>query len=166
MRARRLQGWDSVYTRGPDGVIESDERIALNGPLVAWTKAGARELGERYWNEVRRATFGLVRLRERRDGSELRLLPVDACLLRFGCAELAAGEHGVTCRFPIRGGVLAKQAAGALVLSQSGHETPQLRAAVTGFVPRLGSWPYDQIQRRVHVAISRRFFRRLLEERR
>ena len=166
MRARRLQGWNSVYTRGPDGAIESDERIALTGPVVAWTKAGARELGQRYWAEVRRATFGLVRLRERRDGSELRLLPLDACLLRFGRAELVAGEHGVACRFPIRGGLLAKGAAGALVLSQSADETPQLRAAVTGFVPRLGLRPYDHIQRRVHVAISRRFFRRLLEERR
>ncbi|MFL5946800.1 MAG: hypothetical protein ACJ74D_05205 [Gaiellaceae bacterium] len=166
MRARRLQGWDSVYTRGPDGVIESDERITLTRPVVAWTSAGARELGERYWNEVGRATLGLVRMLELREGSELRLRLVGASLLRFGRAELAAGEDSVTCRFPIRGGVLAKERAGALVLSQSGDETPQLRAALTGFVPRLGSRPYDQIQRRVHVAISRRFFRRLLEERR
>jgi hypothetical protein len=40
----------------------------------------------------------------------------------------------------------------------------KLRAAVTGFVPRLGSRPYDRIQRRIHVAISRRFFRSLLED--
>ena len=58
------------------------------------------------------------------------------------------------------------------MLSQSGGSVPELRAALTGFVPRLGLRPgyprwtatlYDQLQRRIHVAISRRFFRSLIE---
>jgi hypothetical protein len=49
-----------------------------------------------------------------------------------------------------------------LVPSQSNGS--ELRAALTGFVPRLGARPYDRIQRRIHVAISRRFFRSLVGE--
>jgi hypothetical protein len=162
---RQLEGWGSVQTRGEDGAIDSDERVTLAQPVVASTEAGARELGARYWNEVRRATFGFVIMRAFRGGSELRVRPLGPRLLRFGPVEVVAGEQGVSCRYPIRGGLLARRAAGALVLSQSNHGSAQLRAALTGFVPRLTSRPYDHIQRRVHVAISRRFFRRLLEER-
>jgi hypothetical protein len=161
---RPLEGWGSVLTRGADGAIESDECVTLSRPVVPATDAGARELGERYWDEVRRATLGLVRVRASASGSELRLRPLGASLLRFGPAELEAGDEGVSCRYPIRGGLLARRAAGALVLSQGNHGDTRLRAAVTGFVPRLGSRPYEQIQRRIHVAISRRFFRRLLRE--
>lgn len=150
--------------RSADGAIESDERVDLPRQAVPTTQAGALELGERYWDEVTRATLGLVRMRALPDGSELRA-PFGPALLRFGPVELAAGDDGVSCRFPICGGVLARRPSGALVLSQTGAGTTQLRAAVTGFRPRLGSRPYDQIQRRIHLAISRRFFRRLLQER-
>ena len=163
MRARRLEGWGSAQTRGENGAIESDERVTLSRPVVPLTQAGALELGERYWNEVTRATLGLVRVRALPAGSALRA-PLGVSLLRFGPVELASGDEGVSCRFPILGGVLALQAGGAFVLSQSNDGTAQLRATVTGFMPRLGSRPYDQIQRRIHVAISRRFFRRLLRE--
>ena len=165
MRGRRLEGWDSVQRRGPEGEIESDERVTLSHPVVPWTEPGARELGERYWQEVRRASLGLVHVRALREGSELRVRVVGTRLLRFGPVELASEAQRVSCRFPIRGGVLARRAAGALVLSQSGADgTSQLTAALTGFVPRLGSRLYHHIQRRAHVAISRRYFRRLLEE--
>jgi hypothetical protein len=158
VRGAGLEGWRSVQTRGEDGVIESDERVGASRAVVPATRAGARLLADRYWLTVRRSSFGLVRLRATRDGSVLRL--AGAPLLRFAPAELAAAAGGVRCTFPIRGGLLARRAGGSLVLSQSdGHE---LRAAVTGFVPRLGARPYDRIQRRIHVAISRRFFRSLV----
>ena len=111
-------------------------------------------------------------MRATQDGSELQLHPLRARLLRFGPAEVYAGADGVGCRFPIRGGLLARREGGALLLSQSGGSVPELRAALTGFVPRLGLRPgyprwtatlYDQLQRRIHVAISRRFFRSLIE---
>jgi hypothetical protein len=156
----RLEGWSSVQRRGDDGTIESDERVTVSRAVVPPTEAGARVLAERYWLTVRRESFGLVRLRRTRDGSVLRL--IGAPLLRFAPAVLAAGANGVRCSFPIRGGLLARRPGGMLVLSQSsGYE---LRAAVTGFVPRLGARPYDRIQRRIHVAISRRFFRDLIGE--
>ena len=158
--------------RGPAGTIDSDERIMATRPVVDATGDGARELGERYWAEVRRASLGLVRLRPTRDGSELQLHPLQAPLLRFGPTEVYAGADGIACRFPIRGGLLARREGGALLLSQSGGSVSELRAALTGFVPRLGPRPgyprwtgslYDQLQRRIHVAISRRFFRSFID---
>ena len=86
-------------------------------------------------------------------------------LLRFGPPEVAVDDAGVRCTYPIRGGVLARRPVGSITLSQSASEPPELCAAVAGFVPRLGRTPlYGQLQRRVHVRISRRFFRRLLLE--
>jgi hypothetical protein len=160
MSRPRLVEWRSIQVRGKDGTIESDERVNASRAVVPATEAGARLLGERYWLTVRRASFGLVRLRPTRDGSVLRL--AGAPLLRFAPTELAAGANGVRCSFPIRGGLLARRAGGSLVLSQSNGS--EVRAALTGFVPRLGMRPYDRIQRRIHVAISRRFFRGLIGE--
>jgi hypothetical protein len=158
MSGARLEGWSSVQERGEDGAIESDERVRLSRAVVPATEAGARLLGERYWLTVRRASLGLVRLRRTRGGSVLRL--AGAPLFRFAPAELASGADGVRCSFPIRGGLLARRPGGRLVLSQSAEG--ELRAALTGFVPRLGARPYDRIQRRLHGAISRRFFGSLI----
>ena len=162
MRRRVLEGWTSTQARGADGAIESDERMSVTVALVPPTAEGARMLGERYWAEVRRASFGLVRLHVSAEGSVLRILGVP--VLRFGATELAAGPSGVRCRFPISGGILARQRGGALVLSQTSGAEPELRAALEGFVPRLSARPYDGIQRRIHVGISRRFFLSLLGE--
>lgn len=172
MRRPELEGWRSVQGRGLDGTIDSDERVTATRPVVEMAESGASELGRRYWAEVQRASLGFVRLHVTRDGSELELHPLGARLLRFGPAELHAGVDSVACRFPIRGGLLARREGGALLLSQSGGSIPELRAAVTGFVPRLSLRPgyppwtgtlYDHLQRRIHVAISRRFFRSLIE---
>lgn len=156
----RLEGWRSFHERDEDGAIDSDERVRAPGAVVPDTAVGARLLGERYWATVWRSSFGLVRHRETRDGSVLRL--AGAPLLRFAPAELDAGPSGVRCGFPIRGGLLARRPGGALVLSQASDG--ELCAALTGFVPRLGARPYERIQRRLHVAISRRFFTSLLQE--
>jgi hypothetical protein len=161
MSRARLEGWRSVHERGEDGAIESDERVRASREVVPATQAGARLLGERYWLTVQRASFGLVRLRATRDGSVLRLAGMS--LLRFAPAELTADADGARCSFPIRGGLLARRAGGALVLSQS-NGSSELRAALTGFVPRLGARPYERVQRRIHLAISRRFFRSLIRE--
>jgi hypothetical protein len=158
MSRARLEGWRSVQERGDDGSIESDERVRVSHAVVPATESGAHELGDRYWSTVRRASFGLVRLRRAPDGSVLRLAGTP--LLRFGPAELSAGTEGVSCAFPIRGGPLAGRPGGTLVLSQSSDN--ELRAALTGFRPRLGARVYDHMQRRIHVAISRRFFDELV----
>ena len=55
-------------------------------------------------------------------------------------------------------------------LTQSGRDTVELSSRISGFVPRLAAKPgrppwtgtlYDQVQSRIHVAISRRYFSRL-----
>lgn len=172
MRRAALKGWRSAQGAGPHGTIDSDERVTAMRPVVEIAESGARELGRQYWAEVQRASLGFVRLHVTREGSELELHPLRARLLRFGPTELHAGADGVACRFPIRGGLLARREGGALLLSQSGGSIPELRAAVSGFAPRLGLRPgyprwtgtlYDHLQRRIHVAISRRFFRSLIE---
>jgi hypothetical protein len=160
MRRRTLEGWRSAQARGADGAIESDERISVSVALVPSTDEGARMLGERYWAEVRRASFGLVRLHPSAHGNVLRVFGVP--LFRFGAMELVSGSSGVRCSFPIGGGILARRPGGALVLSQTAGPEPELRAAVEGFVPRLSARPYDRIQRRIHVGISRRYFLSLL----
>jgi hypothetical protein len=154
-----LEGWRSLQSRGLDGAIESDQRVRFARPVVERTEAGARRLGERYWAEVTRAARGTVRPRETAQGVELRLLGHRPCLLRFGRAETAHDRDRVSCRYPIRGGVLTRKPTGAICLSQTRDE---LRAAVTGFVPRLGA--LYGLQRRVHVSISRHYFRSLLDE--
>jgi hypothetical protein len=168
-----LEGWRSAQARGPDGAIESDERVRAARPVVPFAEAGARRLGDRYWREITRASRGVVRSRRAAAGPELRLLGRGPCLLRFAPAEIAHEPDRVSCRYPIVGGLLAQRPGGSLELSQTGSAQPELRAAVTGFVPRLGLRPgfprwsgalYDQVQRRLHVSISRRYFRRLIDE--
>jgi hypothetical protein len=170
---RELQGWRSVQGLGPGGAIDSDERVRVTRAVVERSEAGARRLGDRYWLEVRRASWGFVRPRKTAEEVELRILGRGPCVLRFGRREAVHDQHGVRCRYPILGGLLARRAGGAISLSQTGGDEPELRAAVTGFVPRLGrraglpGWSgalYEHIQRRAHVAISRRYFRRLIEE--
>jgi hypothetical protein len=71
----------------------------------------------------------------------------------------------VTCRYPILGGLLTRHAGGALVIAQTGREPAELYVAVTGFFARLGSGAvYRHVQQRIHLAVSRRYFTRLLEE--
>ena len=153
-----------MQSRGLDGAIESDERVRTARPVVEASERGARRLGERYWLEVRRISRGAVRARVTEDGVELRAVSGGPCLLRFAPPELVSSTRLVSCRFPIRGGLLARRPGGAITLSQSGAREVELRAAVEGFVPRLGSRAYEHIQRRLHVAVSRRFFLHLIVE--
>ena len=168
-----LEGWRSAQTRGSNGAIESDERVRIARRVVPSTADGAHRLGDRYWSEVERASRGLVRARRTAVGPELRLLGRGPCLLRFGPPETVYERTRVACRYPIVGGLLAQRPGGALELSQTGCDESELRAAVSGFVPRLGLRPgfprwsgalYDHVQRRLHVTISRRYFRRLIRE--
>ena len=104
-------------------------------------------------------TGSLVRIRERDGAVELRLFGARPALLRFGAPTLEASDTRAFCGFAIEGGLLARRAAGELTFEQ----TPDsLRSTIRGFFPRVAN--YDRIQGRVHVAISRRYFRRLMAE--
>jgi hypothetical protein len=160
---RELEGWRSTHRRAPDGSIESDERVKAAQTVVERSDRGARRLGRRYWLELDRAGRGMVRARATPAGIEVRLFGSGPPLFRFGPAETAYDDEHVSCRYPICGGLLTRRPGGAICLSQTGREEPELRAAVTSFVPRLGGL-YERVQHRLHVEISRRYFQSLIEE--
>jgi hypothetical protein len=153
-----MDGWQSSHRQAPDGAIESEQRVDLARPVVEFSTAGAERLGHSYWREVRRLTGSLVRPRERGGALELRLLggPV---LLRFERPTIEANETRAFCSYPIAGGLLSRRAAGELSFEQTAGA---LSSTVRGFFPRIAH--YDRLQGRAHVAISRRYFRRLIAE--
>jgi hypothetical protein len=151
-RRPALEGWAHDAT---------SESTTLTRPVVEHTESGARRLGDSYWEAVARASRGLVRPRRTRDGVELRVLGRGPVLLRLAGPEIVVDDERVSCRYRIAGGMLARVPAGALTFTQSPSE---LRAAVTEFTPRLRPGLYEQLQRRLHVSVSRRYFGALIEE--
>jgi hypothetical protein len=165
-----LVGWASVERRRDDGAVETAQRVVAARPVVTLTADGGCALGRAYWLEVARAWRGVVRCRESAAGVQLLLFGVGPPLLCFGPAQVQVEADVVRCRYPVLGGLLARRPGGALTLSQVGTKRPELRSEVTGFFPRLASAPgapawsgalYRHVQSRAHVALSRRFFRRL-----
>jgi hypothetical protein len=151
-RRRELDGW---Y------FDESSERAALTRPVVELSETGARLLGDQYWLAVARASRGFVRPRRTRAGVDLRVLGWKPLLLRLTGPEIVVDAIRVSCRYRIVGGLLARAPGGALTLTQCASPR-ELQAAVTEFTPRLGSRLYRHLQRRVHVAVTRLFFRALI----
>ena len=173
----RLDGWRSTHRLTPEGAVESEQYAELGSPAVEHSREGARELGGLYWSEVEQSTLGLVRVRFVRssDGErqvELRFLDRGPALLVFAPADVIVSGDAVTCRFAIRGGLLARGPRGSLALTQFRLPAPGLRSVVTGFHPRLAARPgrprwsrplYALVQHRLHVWISCRFFQALAE---
>jgi len=151
-RRRALAGWAHD---------ETSESATLAQPVVERNEDGARQLGERYWVEVARASRGLVRPIRTTNGVELRMLGRGPVLLRLAGPEVVIDDDRVSCRYRIVGGLLARAPAGVLTLTQS---SSGLRAAVTEYIPRLGPGLYTHLQRRFHIAVSRRYFRALISE--
>jgi hypothetical protein len=168
----KLTGWSSTERRSPAGAIQLEQRVRSTRPLVELSHRGALELGERYWSEVELATRRLVRARRDNGAVELRLLG-RWTLLRFGPPETVVDESGAFSRFAITGGLLARAPGGSISFAQTVRPTVELRATIEGFLPRLGGRPgdpawtgglYRQVQRRIHTAVSRRYFQRLIGE--
>ncbi len=170
----RLSGWRSRHGQTAEGAIESEQRVELDAPVVEFTEHGAHALGRAYWAEVERSTLGLVRQVARHPGVQLRLLGRGPALLEFGEPDVVASPSLVRCRYAIIGGVLAQRAQGDISFAQvgGGHRL-ELSSAIRDFLPTLAArqgephWTgalYDQLQSRLHVLISRRFFARLTSE--
>jgi hypothetical protein len=157
-------GFESLERRHADRSLATEQRVRASRPVVPFTEEGARVLGRRYWLEVAGASRGLVRSCESTDRVELKILGRGPALLRFGGADVSVDEHAVSCSYRIRGGLLSLGERGTLVISQSGLEQPELRVAVEGFLARLGGGVIYGLQRRAHLAVSRRYFRHLLAE--
>jgi hypothetical protein len=152
------------------GAVASEQRLRVERPVVAASAEGGRTLGRIYWEEVERFTRGLVRARVHRGGIELVLLE-RAVLLSFGPADIRARDDLVVCRYPIVGGLLARAPGGSISFAQRAGDLPELRSTIAGFLPRLGARPgrprwtgalYAQIRARLHRAVGRRYFARLV----
>ena len=165
-----MEGWETWQRQTEDGAVESEQRVSLETPVVEFSSAGAERLGRAYWREVRRLTLSVVRVRERDGALELRLLGRGPALLRFGPPAIEATEERAFCSYPIEGGLLASRAAGELTFEQTANA---MRSTIRGFFPRLAAregepdWTgalYNEVQSRAHVAISRRYFERMIGE--
>ncbi|MDQ2969160.1 MAG: hypothetical protein M3R37_12690 [Actinomycetota bacterium] len=168
-----MNGWETWQRQTGDGAVESQQRVVLRDPVVEFSPAGAECLGLAYWRAVERVTRGLIRPRERNGTLELRLFGHGPTLLRFGRPTLLATNTLVRCSYPIEGGLLAQRPAGEIVFAQVGGSPLIVRSTIRGFFPSLAArqgerdWTgalYSQVQSRTHVAISRRYFARLISE--
>ncbi len=168
-----VDGWETRQRQTNEGAVESEQRAALSAPVVGFSEAGAAQLGRAYWREVERVTARLVRTRERTGAIGLHVLGRGPALLRFGAPTLEATDARATCRYAIEGGLLAQRPAGEILFEQVGGDAPFVRSAIRGFFPRLAArqgrpdWTgaiYNRVQSRIHVAVSRRYFSRLIAE--
>lgn len=173
MQRTKLQGWESTSRQTPDGAVESEQRVVVSAPVVEFDEPGAITLGLTYWREVERFVHGVVRRDQRGGGLALRLLGRRPVLLRFEEPQYEFREGLVSCRYAIAGGLLAQRPGGAISFTQASGDGIELRSAITHFFPALAAragrpdWTgtlYNNLQSRAHVAISRRYFRRLVED--
>lgn len=168
-----MSSWSSTQTRSASGAFESVQRASFSTPVVERSAAGARLLGEVYWREVQRSTFGVIRPRRSADGLDLRLAGHGPALLRFGPPEHAVDAAGVRCSYPIQGGLLVRTPGGSISFTQTGSDAVEVSSAIAGFFPRLAPrrqgrrWQgllYPHLQARIHVVLSRRYLDRLRQE--
>ena len=162
-----LHSWSTCERVLDSGGFESTQRVLASRPVVESSKSGARWLGIAYWQAVSRVTRGGVQARWTDDGGRLTLLR-GANLLSFGVPELAFSGEVVSCRYAIRGGILALRAGGSVTLAQRpADEAVELSVIVEEYVPRLAArlgaprWTgmlYAKGQRPLHAAVSRRYF--------
>jgi hypothetical protein len=174
MTRSSLREWESTQRQTAHGAVESEQRVRLVRPVVDDSVDGAQRLGSAYWQQVERCTFGLVRSRQGVDGVELRLLGRRPLLLAFAQPVMTLTEGSARCCYPITGGLLAHQPGGEIVFAQDQlGDRLWLRSTITGFFPALATRPgepdwtgalYSQVQRRIHLAISRRYFSGLITE--
>lgn len=144
--------------------------MAAPEPVVEASEQGAGELGSLYWRG--RALYARPRRDQRGRGWEraVRLRPGSLVLLAFGPPERTAAKDGVRCTYPIVNGFLVRTAGATISFSQEAGPPLALASAITGFFPRLAASPgrpgwtgalYEQVQRRLHQAVSKRYFRAL-----
>jgi hypothetical protein len=135
--------------------------VAVSVPVVPFSEEGGRTLGRLYWLEVSRVLRGLVVARVGDAGVEIRVAGLDLTLLRLGPGVVTADRDRVTCRYAVRGGLLSRVEGGQLAIEQITGERTELSVSVSGFFARRGLL-YRQLQRRLHVAVSRGYFRTMV----
>ena len=162
-----LHNWHTTEKVLASGGFESTQRVLASEPVVESSESGARWLGIAYWQAVNRVTHGGVRARWTDDGGRLTLLG-GVSLLSFGAPELAFSDNVVSCRYAIKGGLLALRAGGSVTLAQRHADGEvELSVIVEEYLPRLAArlgaprWTgtlYAKGQSPLHAAVSRRYF--------
>lgn len=156
-----LVGWASTQRTGADGAVDSEQRVTVDRPVVACSEEGARQLASRYWVALRRLGRGLLAVREHAGGVDVRVLGRGPLVLVLGPLETTHSRTSAAAAHPILGGLLARRGGGSISFEQTVGERVELRSRITGFYPRRGPF-YALVQRRLHLAVSRRYFRRLI----
>ena len=100
-------------------------------------------------------------MRDHAGGIDLRLLGFRPVLIALGPVETAYSPASTRARHSIRGGLLVRRSGGSIAFEQIVGERVELRSTIDGFHPRRGPF-YVLVQRRFHLALSRRYFRRLI----
>jgi hypothetical protein len=167
---RAQTGWSTSEQRA-DGAVESEQRMPAPGPVVELTERGAAELGAVYWLEVERFMRGVVRARVSADGASssaaARWRPPP--FLRAARAQRRERHRAVHVP-DLRRPADAECERDDLLLA-GGRPPPALTSAISGFFPRLAAAPgrpswtgafYEQVQRRLHLAVSKRYFEALV----
>lgn len=153
-----MKGWETSERLLESGGYESQQRALVERPVVEASESGARWLGVTYWHAVDRFTRGGVRASWSDEGGTLRLLG-GARLLTFGPPQLGFAPGAVTCRYEIRGGLLALKAGGSVTLAQRPVEGEhELSVTVEEYLPRLAGALYAKGQSPFHAAVSKRYF--------
>jgi hypothetical protein len=169
-----VTGWETSERVLESGGFDSRQRVLVAEPAVEASEAGARTLGITYWQAVDRFTRGGIRASWTGEGGTLKLLG-GVTLFTFGPPQLSFDGGLVSCRYAIRGGLLALRAGGTVTLAQRPEgDRQELSVTVEGYVPRLAgragapAWTgmlYAKGQMPFHVAVSRRYFELLLRGR-
>ncbi|HET8651232.1 MAG TPA: hypothetical protein VFM13_01545 [Gaiellaceae bacterium] len=160
MARAELAGWASTQRVAADGAVNSEQRVTVDRPVVECSAEGAKELASRYWAELDRSARGLISVREHPGGVDVCLLGRRPVLIALGPVETERSENSARAAHPIRGGLLVRRGGGRITFEQEVGERVDLRSTIDGFYPRRGP-VYALIQRRLHLAVSRRYFQRL-----
>ena len=135
-------GMENVSVRREDGTIDVLERGQGD---VALDPQGLEQF---YWDEIRRATFGVARFS--RGG--IRVFGLWPVVLRFG--PLVDGRRAIV------GGLMARRPGGSIAWRADGE---QISVAVERYAPLLRG-PLWRLQLSFHCLVGRRFLARVAGE--
>jgi hypothetical protein len=161
MTRAELAGWGSWRRIATDGAVDSEQRVLVGAAVVERNEDGARRLAASYWDELNGFGRRLFSTREHSGGVDVRLLRSGPVLLALGPVETEISRTTTAASHPILGGLLVRRRGGRISFEQLEGEPIELRSRISGFYPRRGPF-YGLVQWKLHVAVSRRYFRRLI----
>ena len=161
MAGAELVGWTSTQRTTVDGAVESEQRVLVNTRLVERTVDGASRLADCYWDELTGFARLLIFAHRHPGGVEVRLLHRGPILLALGPLEAAISDSTTAASHAILSGLLVRRGGGRISFEQVEGDPIELRSSITGFYPRRGPL-YGLVQRKLHVVVGRRYFRRLI----